>query len=1851
MKGFGRAMENGDEEQSTAKRRRICRRDEENFRPGSIMEVELENFMTYTKVRSSPAPRLNLVLGPNGSGKSTLVCAICLGLAGDTAFGMPTGSTNTSNSTGSRQSTSQMAGSQYSPLTPREREMRELQQVERIRAQLEKDLKEATDRENEIKNRTARLETLESDKADLEGLDDSGMNEPMKVLRNNMLLLHAHVDSRLDFMQSTLDQILDILTRPGFRPPAQLSLPLSAMSGPFPVQAGSQPSGTSAAAAQTVAFSSSGPAVIATSPSPVQQSGQQQGQWYPKTPMKPPLAFSGERKDEELNTWLRTVPVWVKAKRTLPEDEVVTAASYLEGKAAKWLDGVVVKVGSVRELTTTVESLILVPGINYSDQFLLTTFVRCLPENMRNLLASEARTEYHSFETLSRKALDLEATLGNAQSTSGNDSKKKKNPQEKGAKLMMVESDGTQTEIDELSDLMDYSEYDGEEVAEGSTLAAVVKTKAGGRGKGQPRSQGKAASNQSKQAEWVKKPFIVTTDASQYDIGAVLAQQDGKKLRPIEYMSKKMPSKKEYMSKKMPSKKLAKSTYERELYALYKALVHWRHFLLGRFFYLRADHQTLKRIKTQRALSDALKRWIELIDQYDFKLEYLKGEYNKVADALSRRADYLGALVSKFGVSNEVTQSLVGTYQEDSITMDIIRKLQAKDKATESVFVMVDGLIYLDNDKAGVKRLVVPSSEQLRSLFLGECHDATGHFGYKKTSANLVQRFWWPRMLDDAKKYVETCQVCQRDKPRIPAPLGLLKPLPIPDGPGLSVSMDFMDTLVTSKSGKRHIFVIIDRFTKYATLIPMSETARTEYVIMLFKANWVRDFGLPKTIISDRDVRFTSELWKKTAEQMGSQLQTTSGNHPEANRQAGQMSRVVQHLLRHYIKPSQDDWDEQLPLIASLYNNAIHRRSVAKKEVERLVEGFNIQVGNLCQFLPQDRVCEFAQLTPVRLLEETERAVGGKELQDKHRLLIEKCRQLKLLETTVVSHTSKLEKWKEENAQLEGDISRVKQRQEMLAEVDVMKKKLPWLHYDAQRQLFVSAKERAQQAKVRRDEVANQVLVAEKPLNNMKTLLKKAEAEAKRLKEKTTDFEKKRKKLMDDAELTGTLQAKRSEIDEIRRNETARMEKMAKLEAEVAHAEQELAAMPPIMNRTAELEDLSKQAKELEMALREKQREQQEKQGETQALYKKLQWCSDRLEAIMNAKDQRLRLLAQRLDRHIMQTYQWVQENRGRFRGEVFGPVLLEVNVPQKEHAQYLEGHVPKWVWKCYVVDNDEDRTLLNHELKEVHNWGVSIVKADSDDQDLYARVTQGLHVTQEMREYGITHRLDEVLDAPQAVKNVLLQQAAVDQSFIGTRVADRNAESLHRLGVGDMWTPDNHYRWTRSRYSNKSSCAMLPVAPAALFSQELAAKEEQEMQAKKEEIRSDIRRLDDGSNQIKQQMKATQDQLAGVNRQREVLYEETNSQKRRQRMMEVQIEQKKQKLDGMRKDDFAAVQEQRARNEIKDAIRQKVNHAMDLVALEMEMMQAVKASTASSLRVAELEYLAKRMADEFRECSEEGNRAQAEFEECARAAASHREKLRKAKEDAEQVCRVTTELQEKFAQLPVSVEALEDAIQDTEYRANAILCHNPNVVAEYELRSRQIKDLSKKLEEEEVLHQNGRNEIENLKNEWLPTLRELVGNINESFGRNFQEMAIAGEVSLDEHGMDFEKYGILIKVKFRENEDLQVLSAQHQSGGERSVSTILYLLSMQDLTTCPFRVVDEINQGMDFHNERKMFQQLVRSSSKANTPQCFLLTPKLLPNLEYSRACTILQVMNGPWISSASDYCRRNQSSLMTIF
>lgn len=102
-------------------------------------------------------------------------------------------------------------------------------------------------------------------------------------------------------------------------------------------------------------------------------------------------------------------------------------------------------------------------------------------------------------------------------------------------------------------------------------------------------------------------------------------------------------------------------------------------------------------------------------------------------------------------------------------------------------------------------------------------------------------------------------------------------------------------------------------------------------------------------------------------------------------------------------------------------------------------------------------------------------------------------------------------------------------------------------------------------------------------------------------------------------------------------------------------------------------------------------------------------------------------------------------------------------------------------------------------------------------------------------------------------------------------------------------------------------------------------------------------------------------------------------------------------------------------------------------------------------------------------------------------------------------------------------------------------------------------------------------------------------------------------------------------------------LDSAYHSGGESSTSTILYLMALQGVTTSPFRVVDEINQGMDSINERSVFKLLADAATAPDTPQCFLLTPKLLPDLPFSEDVTVLQIMNGVHIGDIANGFRKD--------
>jgi len=224
-----------------------------------------------------------------------------------------------------------------------------------------------------------------------------------------------------------------------------------------------------------------------------------------------------------------------------------------------------------------------------------------------------------------------------------------------------------------------------------------------------------------------------------------------------------------------------------------------------------------------------------------------------------------------------------------------------------------------------------------------------------------------------------------------------------------------------------------------------------------------------------------------------------------------------------------------------------------------------------------------------------------------------------------------------------------------------------------------------------------------------------------------------------------------------------------------------------------------------------------------------------------------------------------------------------------------------------------------------------------------------------------------------------------------------------------------------------------------------------------------------------------------------------------------------------------------------------------------------------------------------------------------------------------------------EFSQLPETPEALLDKIFEMQGRIDCIRGVDPKVLAEYEERKQIIEELQHQLQSEHERTIQLENQLQVLHNKWFPEIERIVETINNNFSTFFAKMGFVGEVELTrKEERDYNDYGIQIRVQYRDNEKLQALNRHVQSGGERAVAIAIYTLSLQHLTMVPFRCVDEINQGMDPKNERKIFQMLVDITCQPGQSQYFFVTPKLLPKLPYNDLMTVSVVHNGKYIDDS---------------
>jgi len=170
---------------------------------------------------------------------------------------------------------------------------------------------------------------------------------------------------------------------------------------------------------------------------------------------------------------------------------------------------------------------------------------------------------------------------------------------------------------------------------------------------------------------------------------------------------------------------------------------------------------------------------------------------------------------------------------------------------------------------------------------------------------------------------VKTYLTCQQNGTLNKKQAGLLQPLPIPEGPWESVSMDFMVSLPPSR-GFDTIMVVVDQFNKMAHFIPTKDEATGQEMGRLFFTHVFKHHGLPKDIVSDRDSKFTSKFWRALWKQMGSELKMSISFRPQIDGQTERVNLVIQQFLKNYVATDQQDWVDHLELAEFCYNNSEH---------------------------------------------------------------------------------------------------------------------------------------------------------------------------------------------------------------------------------------------------------------------------------------------------------------------------------------------------------------------------------------------------------------------------------------------------------------------------------------------------------------------------------------------------------------------------------------------------------------------------------------------------------------------------------------------------------------------------------------------------------------------------------------------------------------------------------------------------------------------------------------------------------------------------------------------------------------
>lgn len=412
------------------------------------------------------------------------------------------------------------------------------------------------------------------------------------------------------------------------------------------------------------------------------------------------------------------------------------------------------------------------------------------------------------------------------------------------------------------------------------------------------------------------KPYVLTTDASDYAIGSVLQQEHDGQLHPIAYYSRKLSN-----------AEAAGGPYSREMLAVVDSIRNFEHYIDGQHVTVQSDHEALKWFWEQKQLTKQQIRWMAKLQSYDLQLKYIRGRLNLVADALSRRPDHKDNRdVHVHAVSVASTSLLAQVVQAAKCDNDYLTQVQLAVSHALPHYEAVDNVLYHVGRK-GYRRIVIPSSSvHLKQLIFHEMHDSctAGHMGFAKTLRRISDHFYWHKMASDVRAYIRSCPTCLSMKASTQRPIGLLHSLPVPTAKWQQVSMDFIVSLPPTKSGFDSVLVVTDRLTKMVQCIPTTTTINAPGVAKLFVQHVFMHYGLPQVIVSDRDPKFVSAFWRSLFKCLDTKLAFSSSYHPETDGQTERVNRTLEQVLRCHCSAFPNHWDQYLHFAQFALNSANH---------------------------------------------------------------------------------------------------------------------------------------------------------------------------------------------------------------------------------------------------------------------------------------------------------------------------------------------------------------------------------------------------------------------------------------------------------------------------------------------------------------------------------------------------------------------------------------------------------------------------------------------------------------------------------------------------------------------------------------------------------------------------------------------------------------------------------------------------------------------------------------------------------------------------------------------------------------